>query len=45
MVGLTVRSWHIMMIISMMVSLICYIATLVVMRDYFGKIEMNMKIN
>ena len=37
MVGLTVRSWHILMIISMMVSLICYIASLVVLKEYFGK--------
>ncbi len=37
MVGLTVRSWHILMIISMMVSLICYIASLVVFKAYFGK--------
>ena len=36
MVGLTVRSWHILMIISMMVSLICYIASLVVFKAYFG---------
>jgi phospholipid-translocating ATPase len=35
MVGLTVRSWHILMIISMMVSLICYIASLVVFKAYF----------
>lgn len=35
MVGLTVRSWHILMIISMMVSLICYVASLVVLKEYF----------
>lgn len=37
MVGLTVRSWHILMIISMMVSLICYVASLVVLKEYFGE--------
>ena len=36
MVGLTVRSWHILMVIAMMLSLICYVASLVILRDYFG---------
>jgi phospholipid-translocating ATPase len=40
MVGLTVRSWHILMIISMMVSLICYIASLVFLKEYFGKLNL-----
>jgi len=35
MVCLTVRSWHILMVIAMMLSLICYIASLVILRDYF----------
>lgn len=35
MVGLTVRSWHIWMIIAMMLSLMCYIVSLVVLREYF----------
>jgi len=35
MVGLTVRTWHILMIIAMLLSLICYIASLVILRDYF----------
>jgi phospholipid-translocating ATPase len=35
MVGLTVRSWHILMIIAMLLSLICYVASLVVLKDYF----------
>lgn len=39
MVGLTVRSWHILMIIAMMLSLICYIASLVILRDYFGNFK------
>ncbi len=43
MVGLTVRSWHILMIISMMVSLICYIASLVVFKAYFGDLKKFIK--
>ncbi len=36
MVGLTVRTWHILMVISMMISLICYVASLVVLKEFFG---------
>jgi len=36
MVGLTVRSWHVLMVISIMLSLICYITSLVFLHDYFG---------
>ncbi len=35
MVGLTVRTWHIMMILAMMLSLLSYVASLVLFRDYF----------
>ena len=38
MVGLTVRSWHVLMVIAVMLSLICYVGSLVVLRDFFGKI-------
>lgn len=40
MVGLTVRSWHILMVIAMLMSLICYIASLVILRDYFGNLTL-----
>ena len=42
MVGLTVRSWHILMIIAMMLSLVCYIASLIFLRDFFGKFSVNL---
>jgi phospholipid-translocating ATPase len=35
MVGLTVRSWHILMIIAMLLSLICYVASLVILNEFF----------
>lgn len=36
MVGLTVRAWHILMVLAMMLSLISYVISLFVFRDYFG---------
>jgi len=35
MVGLTVRAWHILMVLAMMLSLISYVISLFVFRDYF----------
>ncbi|CAF0881197.1 unnamed protein product [Brachionus calyciflorus] len=35
MVGLTVRSWHFLMIVAMMLSLVCYIFSLLVFKDFF----------
>ena len=37
MVGLTIRTWHIMMFICEILSLAIYIAALLVLRGIFGK--------
>ena len=37
MVALTVRTWHLIMALSMLFSLIIYILSLVVLKDYFGE--------
>lgn len=37
MVALTIRTWHWMMVVGELISLAAYIATLVVLRKFFGK--------
>ena len=37
MVGLTVRSWHWLMIVAQIFSLAIYIVSLAFFKDYFGK--------
>lgn len=37
MVALTVRTWHWLMVLAELLSLSLYIASLVVLRDYFGE--------
>lgn len=37
MVTLTIRTWHWLMIIAQLISLGAYIATLVILKNYFGK--------
>ena len=36
MVALTIRTWHLIMILSEIVSIIIYVSSLVVLKDYFG---------
>lgn len=37
MVGLTVRTWHWLMVFSMLLSLSIYIVSLAFFKDYFGE--------
>ena len=37
MVGLTVRTWHFLMIVSEILSLLIYVASIFILRDIFGK--------
>lgn len=37
MVALTIRTWHWMMVVGELISLAAYIATLVVLKNFFGK--------
>ena len=37
MVGLTIRTWHYINIISMLFSLVCYILSLIILKEFFGK--------
>ena len=39
MVALTIRTWHRIMIIAEVLSLAFYVLSLVVLKDYFGKIR------
>ena len=38
MVALTIRTWHLVMIISEIVTIGIYISSLVLLQDYFGKL-------
>lgn len=38
MVALTIRRWHILMALAELLSLGLYILTLVIFKDYFGKL-------
>jgi len=42
MVALTIRRWHILMVLAELVSLGLYILTLVISKDYFGKHSVNL---
>jgi phospholipid-translocating ATPase len=37
MVGLTIRTWHYINIIAMLLSLVCYILSLIILKEFFGK--------
>lgn len=37
MVALTIRTWHWLMVVAEVFSLAVYIASLIVLKDYFGK--------
>ena len=37
MVGLTVRTWHFLMVVSEILSLLIYVASIFILRDIFGK--------
>ena len=36
MVALTIRTWHILMVLAQLLSVLVYIVSLVVLKDYFG---------
>ena len=38
MVALTIRTWHGLMIVAELVSIVIYILSLLVLRDYFGEL-------
>ena len=38
MIALTVRTWHYLMIVAEFISLAIYVASLVILRNYFGQI-------
>lgn len=38
MVALTIRTWHHIMVIAEVLSLALYLLSLVVLKDYFGKL-------
>lgn len=37
MVALTIRTWHLIMILSEIVTIGIYVSSLVILKDYFGK--------
>ena len=37
MVGLTVRTWHFLMVVSEILSLLIYVASIFILRDIFGE--------
>ena len=37
MVALTIRTWHLVMIISELITIAIYVSSLVLLKDYFGK--------
>jgi phospholipid-translocating ATPase len=39
MVGLTIRTWHYINIIAMLLSLVCYILSLIILKEFFGKLN------
>jgi phospholipid-translocating ATPase len=39
MIALTVRTWHYLMIVAEVLSLAIYIASLVVLRNFFGELK------
>ena len=38
-VALTVRTWHGLMVLAELFSVLLYVVSLVVLKDYFGKVE------
>jgi phospholipid-translocating ATPase len=42
MVGLTIRTWHYINILAMLLSLVCYILSLIILKDLFGKLQIIM---
>lgn len=39
MVAITIRTWHLLMILAEVISLAIYALTLVIMTDYFGEYQ------
>ena len=39
MVALNIRTWHILMVLAEIFSVLVYIISLVVLKDYFGKLS------
>lgn len=39
MVALTIRTWHILMVVGEIMSLGCYVLALIVLKNYFGKFK------
>ncbi len=37
MVALTIRTWHLLMVLAEVISLVIYFLSLVFLREYFGK--------
>lgn len=41
MVALTIRTWHYLMVLAEVASLLIYLVSLVVLHEYFGKTNLN----
>ena len=37
MVALTIRTWHPLMVLAELLSLVIYVLSLIILKDYFGK--------
>jgi phospholipid-translocating ATPase len=40
MVALNIRTWHYLMILAELISLVLYLLSLIILHDYFGKFEL-----
>ena len=45
MVGLTVRSWHRLMVLAMLLSWLSYVISLIVLKDFFGKKKKTLSVS
>lgn len=43
MVGLTIRTWHYLNVLAMLLSLACYLLSLIILKDQFGELKTKRK--